>query len=216
MKGNKVKILIVLILIFKINLIYAETAQQIVKKVKDKFAGAKTITANFKQSIYSASLKNKKEIYGIFKIKRPDKLLMTYDKPKDQRQKIVINNNNFWLYLENTNEVMKKTLHDAGNEVDKQIFPWMENIDYYDIQVLTEKEKYIELSIIPTEKIEDKFKKFIVHVDQKKWIIIYTYMLDLSDNIVEFNFSDIELNENILNNEFEFTVPKGAEVLKSK
>ncbi|MBI4650431.1 outer membrane lipoprotein carrier protein LolA [Candidatus Desantisbacteria bacterium] len=218
MKYNKKHIIFILIILMRINMVFALTSEEIIKKIKETLKNANTMNAEFKQIINNVSLKNKQIIFGTFKLKRPDKLLMTYEKPKEMRQKLIINGNNFWLYLENNNQIMKKKVIDSEKEVEKQIFPWMENLNVYNIQILTKEEKYIKLVVSPKEKEEapEKFKKFMVHIDPSRWIVVYTYMLDLSDNEIEFYFDNIKFNKNISDNEFEFISPPGAEILEGE
>ncbi|MBI5207451.1 MAG: outer membrane lipoprotein carrier protein LolA [Candidatus Firestonebacteria bacterium] len=206
----------IIIILFCMDFVYAFTSLEVIKNVKDKFRNAKTIHTDFKQVIYNTSLKNKQIIYGIVKIKKPDKLLMTYEKPENLRQKIIINNSIFWLYLESANQLIKRKDADSEKEVEKQIFPWMEEIDNYNIIVLNNKNKYIELEITPKNTKYEKFNKLIVHVNPENWAVIYTYMLDISNNTVEFYFRDIKFNQNLENKEFDFIPPKDVEILENE
>ncbi len=202
--------------IIQIHNVYAFTTNEVVKRVKETFKNSKTINTEFTQTVNHISLKNKQVKNGIIKIKMPDKLLMTYDKPKESRQKLIINRNKFLLYLENTNEVMKKNIEDSESEVEKQIFPWMEHLNDYNIKVLTENEKYIELYVTPGEKSQQEFKKLNIQIDSEKWLVINTSMTDLNNNIIEFVFFNSSINTNISDKEFEFIPPKDADILEEK
>lgn len=217
MKNKIQKLFFIIILItLQTNKIFALTAQEAVSNVRSAFKNAKTIKADFKQTLYNSSLKNKQIIEGILKIKKPDKLLMTYEKPKKNRQKLLIDKNKFWMYLEDSNELIKKKIHNTEKDIEKQIFPWMEEIDSFNIEILTKTEDYIELIITPRENAMEKFKKFVIRINLKSWMVVNSYMLDLSDNTNEFSFENINLNKDINDKEFDISVPVDAEILEEE
>ena len=153
--------------------------------------------------------------------KPPDKTRSEFIEPAELAGTLTVRNGStMWTYDPAKNQVTKMTLpEDAPFEMDyTQIVKGIldeNDISYKGTENVGGRSAYV-IEATPKDEADRKFiSKTRVWVDRENWMLLGTEMYDADGNpMVKVEYRDITFNTGVLDSEFIFEVPEGAEVVE--
>jgi outer membrane lipoprotein-sorting protein len=185
------------------------TVKKLVRNMQDTFARVKTYKCGFKITVEKN--KSKETQNGTVKYKSPDRIIFLFDEPKDQI--IYCDSSVLKVYLPDLRVVGEQKLESPNQDL---MFINSRNSFY---QLTKQYNFYFPENYFKTM---DGEKIYILHLTQKNvysgfknidlWVSTHWYILRAIGTTREgrkitISFHDIQINENMTDNEFDFDLP---------
>ena len=175
------------------------------------FQSTQNFQANFTQKVMNNSGRVIEESKGLLIISRPDKFVLDYHSPAEQ--KYISNGQTIWIYDVELEQVSIKELDEAIG--DSPALLLSSNSNVYKHYTVSEQEN----------NSTDKISKIILHAKQEEMtfekvllafsngLLIRMVMYDSFGQITQLDFSDIEVNKPFALSTFTFVPPEGVDVI---
>lgn len=185
----------------------AGTVNDKVDALQKQLASITDITGSFSQSSYIKDIEETQKYSGTFLIKKPAFMMWEYAAPRDE--KVVIRDNDTWIYKKSQNQVIKTTFSKKSySQVPIALLLSMEKIrDDFEI-TMPEKNA---LQLVPKREI-GFIKTLLIETASGNFPIKMFTIFDTYGNIIMIELSNIKTNTGLEDALFKFTVPEGAEV----
>lgn len=186
-------------------------ADEIIKKVKDKYDDLKTFYAEFTQTSYWKLADNVHEQNGKIWLKDKDKFRI-----ETQDQTVVSDGKTIWTYSQFNNQVIIDEVKKSGEEIrlPKDIF-FKYSEDYNPIYMQDEKIDNQDCYILELRaKTEDIFIKYMkMWINIKMSVPIKIEQVDINNNANTYLLKNIQINETINDNLFIYKVIDSVEII---
>lgn len=201
----KLRLLILLLFIFNVS--FAQDAQEIIKKVQDKYKGISDGKASFSQSIKFSSGKTSSSS-GTLYIQKENKYRI-----ETKGQVIITDGVTSWSYSAGKKQVVIDNYKEDGNTFspNKFLFKYPENFysDYEGEEKIGENDCYI-LKLTPRYKGSVKSCKIWV---DKTASLIRKININSSESNITYSLKNIDLDAGVSSSKFSFSPPEGTEVI---
>ncbi|SDW76968.1 outer membrane lipoprotein chaperone LolA [Nitrosomonas communis] len=171
---------------------------------------AQTFKAVFSQTLLNKNIQVMQEATGVMMFERPGKFRWTYEKP--YQQLIVGDGSRVWFYDQDLNQVTVRRLDVAIGSSPAALLAGSSTIERnFDLAEIEVNDEMEWLEAIPKTK-ESTFELIRMGFSQKGEL----REMVLRDNFGQFTllvFTDLETNPVLSPNLFQFTPPKGADVI---
>lgn len=179
-----------------------------VKQLKTFLASAKSITANFKQTLINEAGDPFQTSSGQFYLQRPGKFRWDYTKPF--KQQIISTSGKVTFYDVDLEQVTIKKLDESVGSTPALLLsgdvPLEEN---YTIEKQGNEGSMVWVKLIP--KSQDSTFKYVL-IGLEKGMLSGMQLNDNFGQLTRIYFSDLKLNQSIDTNLFEFHAPDGVDV----
>ncbi|MBI5194336.1 MAG: outer membrane lipoprotein carrier protein LolA [Nitrospirae bacterium] len=206
-------------------------SNEVISKLQSTYSSIKDFTISFTQR---SSIKGfgEKVFEGKLYIKKPKMIRWDYSRPA--KQNIYINGKTAILYIPDQKQAIKQDL--SRNPDAEPALGLLSNIekwqDIFTINVapspaVGEGATFIppplpgggkgegdRIRMVLTPKNMATVEKVLVEIDKESYLINKLTIFEKAGNKVSFNFSNIKTNNNLKDKLFDFTIPKGVEVLE--
>ncbi len=186
-------------------------ADEIIKKVKDKYDDLKTFHAEFTQNSYWKLADNVHEQKGKIWLKGNDKF-----KIETEDQIVVSDGKTIWTHSQFNNQVIIDNVEKSGEDVrlPKDIF-FKYSEDYTPIFIQDKKIDNHDCRVVELRaKTEDIFIKYMkIWINLKLSVPIKIEQVDINGNSNTYFLKNIQLNDTINDDLFIYKVPDSVEII---
>jgi chaperone LolA len=186
-------------------------ADEIIKKVKDKYDDLKTFQAEFTQRSYWKLADNVHEQKGKVWLKGKEKFRIETDD-----QTVVSDGKTIWTYSQFNNQVIIDNVEKSGDDIrlPKDIF-FKYSEDYNPIYMQGEKIDNQDCHVLELKsKTDDIFIKYMkIWINVKIFVPIKIEQVDINDNSNTYFLSNIQVNVTIDGKFFIYDVPDSVEII---
>jgi len=183
------------------------------EKLKTFISSTRSAQSNFSQDVLDQNGKRIQSASGIMQFQRPGKFRWEYRKPYEQL--IVGDGEKFWLYDVDLNQVTVKKLDVAlatspaallsgSNEIERDFMLVDDNSNKDGLEWL--------VAIPKTNSQDSSFNKIRMAFNSGSDLVVME-LNDMFGHKTVLRFSDMKRNPNIPARQFQFSPPKGADVL---
>jgi outer membrane lipoprotein carrier protein len=204
-------LLVVIILNLNTN-VWGEEKEDILELIQKRYEEAKTFKAKFSQKAFVQIMDQTQNAEGEVIIKKPGKMKWVYKNPDPQT--LIVNDNTFWLYAPEENQVTKASIKDVYTANTPALFLSGEGklTDSFRIDKVIKNEKTSQVLLIPLQK-DRGMEKLALLVDNKKYQILSSKVYDSLGNTTEIAFESIEINLTFPDSLFDFETPEGVDLI---
>jgi outer membrane lipoprotein carrier protein len=202
------KTIILIILFFGVGQVSAQSANNAIKKLQNKFNSINNFTADFSQNIFSLKGTGQGRGSGKFSYKKKNKFIVEL-----KNQSIISDGVNIWNYDKKFNRVVISYLEDdpTSFSLEKFIF------DYPSLcrtKLVKDNPVHVgEELIVLTPKDNDlQFKEVRIWKSSDD-LISRMELVDLGDMKYAFSFTELKPNQDLSDQNFTFNPPKGIKVI---
>lgn len=192
------------------------TVPELVAAVESTYAGVNSLKADFVQVSRSASMGQETRQRGQVTLKRPRKMRWDFNQP--DASSFVTDGATMWVYSSASNQVIVSPVS-AGAGGMTQLLDDLNQLDeLFNVTIVdgagnSAKGTYV-LDLVPKTP-SSNFKKLRLTLTKKKYMPEAVLLTDTFDNQVELTFSQVRVNQDIPDAEFNFKAPKGATVVNT-
>lgn len=190
------------------SLIFAQSANDVLKKIQNKFNSLNNFTANFSQNYFNAQGKDAGKANGKFSYKRKNKFIVDL-----KSQLIISDGQTIWNNDKRFNRVVVSNLSDdpTSFSLEQFIFDYPLLCKNSIVKNETVANGEILIEMIP----KDQDLQFMV---VRLWVsadgmINKLEVVDRGEMRYAFQFSEIKINQDLPDSKFTFTTPKGIQVI---
>lgn len=181
-----------------------------VEKLKEFIAATRSAQANFTQEVIDQNGKRTQSASGIMQFQRPGKFRWSYQKPYEQL--IVGDGEKFWLYDVDLNQVTVKKLDAALGSSPAALLSGSNEIERDFILKESGNRDGLEwLQATPKGK-ESSFDRILMAFNPQSELAVME-LNDMFGHKTVLRFSAMQRNPKFSAQQFQFTPPKGADVL---
>ncbi len=190
---------------------------EILSRLQKKYDKIQDATASFTQNVTFGVTKNEQSFNGKFWMKKGNKYHI-----ETEDQTVVTDGKSVWSYSKNTNQVLIDTYHDDPKSFspDKVLV----NVPQQYSATVMSKERTgghetIVLKLVPKERSShggestSNLQWMKVWVDRDELLMKRMQILNVSDNLTTYVIEDLKLNTGLADDEFQYKIPHGAEVI---
>jgi len=186
------------------------TAVDILKHLQETYRSAKDATIEFTQTVKFTLTNAVQTFHGTLFMKKPN-----YYRFENEEQTIVTNGRIVWSYSAANHQVVLDDYRDDPHAFTPDRFLLGLPRDYYSALVgkekLQGKEMYV-LRLVPKE--EQAFVRSLkLWVDPEQWVARKVIVIDVNETETTYMLARITFNTGLGNSLFEFSAPKGTEVV---
>ncbi len=186
----------------------AQAKEKLGKQLQDYVNQLKTFEADFVQTQPDEALFTTNTSIGHFKLNRPGQLTWEYFKPEEQ--KIVVDGLNLWVYDTDLDQVTVRPIDDVKAELPLSWLLYKEPIqDKFNIIESGSKSGMKWFNLTP--KQATYFQS--IEVGMKDGEMQEVWMYQSPDNITKVKFTNIESNQVIPYQNFQFQLPEGTDLV---
>jgi outer membrane lipoprotein carrier protein len=193
----------------------ALTADQIAVKVQDFYDKSKTFRAKFEQRYYVEAYKKTKHSNGMVVFEKPGKMSWRY---QNNGNRVVSDGKLLRVYEQENNQVYEQSLEKSqypgalsfllgGGSLKKEF-----NFETVDPKSVGYEGGFVLLGKPKAET--PAYQKILLYIDAGTFQVRRVLMIDAQRNRNRFDFIDPVVNKPVDKQEFQFTMPKGAQVIK--
>lgn len=192
----------------------------IVEKIQDKYEKINEFQAEFVQEAEVAALDTTEKASGKVWFKKPGRMRWDYRKPHEDQ--IVSDGENIWYYNSQEQQVMKSSLEHLNSETSSttlisglgQLEKLFDAEFANDKNINTSDDNYL-ISLSPKERLgsDEPYDKIIISVDKKDFMVKEIYLFDPFGNKTKITLSHFKINKGISDSLFDYSPPKGAELV---
>lgn len=202
----KTKLILFLFIIS--SLIFAQSANDVLKKIQNKFNSINNFTANFSQNYFNVKGNDVGKTNGKFSYKRKNKFIVDL-----KSQLIISDGQTIWNNDKRFNRVVISNLSDDPTSFSLEQFIF----DYPPLcksrvvkdEIVTSGEFLIEM--VPKDQdLQFKIVKIWVSADG---MVNKLEIVDRGEMRYAFQFSEIKINQDLPDTKFTFITPKGIQVI---
>ena len=207
----------ILILFTLLNLpagtLFAETSeQQALDSIQRQYEKVSTFEADFTQRSYVKMMNQTQSVKGTVKIKKPGKMKWIYGAPDTQI--LISDGKNLWLYVPEEEQATKVPVESIYSSNTPALFLAGKGklTRSFNVESVSEENKNILVTLVP--KNDDQgLARLILHADKKNYQITGSTVYDKLGNKTEIRFSQIRINREIPEEQFQLKTPPGVEIL---
>lgn len=202
------QIKILAILFLSIVLINAQSANETIKKIQNKFNSIGNFTANFSQSFFNSTGNEQGKTTGKFTYKRKNKFVVDL-----KNQTIVSNGEIIWNYDRKFNRVVVSYLSDdpTSFSLEKFVFDYPPLCKTKMVKETSGSANDYVLELTPKDN-DLQFKLVRIWKNAEN-LISKMELVDIGDIKYAFTFSDIKVNQELADQIFTFNPSKGTKVI---
>lgn len=191
----------------------------IIAQVQRQYEQTNDMQAAFIQLSLIKSVNQTKESRGLVYFKKPGKMRWEYTEP--EQQLLVSDSKTMWLYVPDDEQVLLQEAEEAyGSKTPVVFLSGMGKLqnDFY-IKLLpadTSKTQLVSghrLELLPKQPQPD-VAKLILTVDPVTFQIVHTAVYDPYGNITDVYLQNVEINQTLPDELFQFEIPEGVDVIK--
>ncbi|HMO18622.1 MAG TPA: outer membrane lipoprotein chaperone LolA [Oligoflexia bacterium] len=189
--------------------------ESILPRVQTSYAALSGLGADFSQRSKLLGMGDSLISSGRLLFQRPGKMNWEYLEPNPQH--FITDGVHVWYYEPMVNQVTVGELTSTfSSEIPVSFLLGIGRLDdSFELKSVCKNSGGILLELTP--RLEDKnLKKFLLLVSEKSFLPIGASVLDVGDTSTEFLFTDLRENPEFGGKEFEFTPPKGVDIVKHK
>jgi len=197
----------IFLFVFIAPILFAQSGNEILKKVQAKFNSITSFSAGFSQSIFGPDGKPAGKENGTFVYKRKNKFIV------DQKRGMIISDSeSVWNYDKKNKKVVISTFFDEPTSfsIERFIFDYPSQCR---VKFVKEESSDLEKVILLTPRDEQLDLKEIKIWINNSDMVVKLQIVDLIDMKYIFSFSDIKENPEVSDLKFNFTPPKGTKII---
>ena len=201
------------LLILPAGTLFAETSeQQALDSIQRQYEKVSTFEADFTQRSYVKMMNQTQSVKGTVKIKKPGKMKWVYGAPDTQI--LISDGKNLWLYVPEEEQATKVPVESIYSSNTPALFLAGKGklTRSFNVESVSEENRNILVTLVP--KNEDQgLARLILHADKKNYQITGSTVYDKLGNKTEIRFSQIRINREIPEEQFQLKTPPGVEIL---
>ena len=196
--------------------VFGATGQAVLVEIQQRYENTSDFEANFVQEYIGKVMKTIQRGEGKVYFKKKGMMRWDYRVPN---QKLISNGHTLWYFQPDENQVFVSDVSKVLKERTPLAFLAGEGNLSRDFTLLnfsqSEKDETFVLEIAPKEPYP-ALAKLALTVDRRTYQVVQSDVIDGLGNVTRTRFTDIKTNVNLSNSLFQFTIPPGAEVLRSQ
>ncbi len=193
--------------------LFAETSdQQALDAIQNHYEKILTFEADFTQKSYVKMMNETQDVKGRVQIKKPGKMRWVYGAPDTQ---ILISNGKIiWLYVPEEEQATKVPVESIYSSNTPALFLAGKGklTQAFDVESVSQEDKKILVTLVP-KSAEQGLARLVLQGDKKNYQITGSTVYDKLGNKTEIRFSRIQVNHEILEEQFQLKTPPGVEIL---
>ena len=193
--------------------LFSETSeQQALDAIQRQYEKVSTFEADFTQRSYVKMMNQTQSIKGTVKIKKPGKMKWVYGAPDTQI--LISDGKNLWLYVPEEEQATKVPVESIYSSNTPALFLAGKGklTRSFNVESVSQENQNILVTLVP--KNEDQgLARLILHADKKNYQITGSTVYDKLGNKTEIRFSQIRINREIPEEQFQLRTPPGVEIL---
>ena len=201
------------LLILPAGTLFAETSeQQALDAIQRQYEKVSTFEANFTQRSYVKMMNQTQSVKGTVKIKKPGKMKWVYGAPDTQI--LISDGKNLWLYVPEEEQATRVPVESIYSSNTPALFLAGKGklTRSFNVESVSEENRNILVTLVP--KNEDQgLARLILHANKKNYQITGSTVYDKLGNKTEIRFSQIRINREIPEEQFQLKTPPGVEIL---
>ena len=201
------------LLILPARTLFAETfEQQALDAIQRQYEKVSTFEADFTQRSYVKMMNQTQSVKGTVKIKKPGKMKWVYGAPDTQI--LISDGKNLWLYVPEEEQATRVPVESIYSSNTPALFLAGKGklTQSFNVESVSEENKNILVTLVP--KNDDQgLARLILHADKKNYQITGSTVYDKLGNKTEIRFSQIRINREIPEEQFQLKTPPGVEIL---
>ena len=207
---NSAYITVLLISLFGFNLSIKATTDTF--NINDYLNGINTLTAGFKQTIFSSNNEAIDYSEGLILLKKPEQILWEFQRPNIK--KIIVDGESVSIYDANLNQLLIVPYTDQYQSSLASILINNDNLEvFYEIQTKINDDGFYLITLFQ-KKDDSLFTKIEISISE---MLIHTIKLwDSSGQSISIFFENIEMNISLPDSSFKFMPPKGVDIFDQR
>ena len=201
------------LLILPAGTLFAETSeQQALDAIQRQYEKVSTFEADFTQRSYVKMMNQTQSVKGTVKIKKPGKMKWVYGAPDTQI--LISDGKNLWLYVPEEEQATRVPVESIYSSNTPALFLAGKGklTRSFNVESVSEENRNILVTLVP--KNEDQgLARLILHANKKNYQITGSTVYDKLGNKTEIRFSQIRINREIPEEQFQLKTPPGVEIL---
>ena len=193
--------------------LFSETSeQQALDAIQRQYEKVSTFEADFTQRSYVKMMNQTQSVKGTVKIKKPGKMKWVYGAPDTQI--LISDGKNLWLYVPEEEQATKVPVESIYSSNTPALFLAGKGklTRSFNVESVSQENQNILVTLVP--KNEDQgLARLILHADKKNYQITGSTVYDKLGNKTEIRFSQIRINREIPEEQFQLKTPPGVEIL---
>jgi outer membrane lipoprotein carrier protein len=206
-------LILFILLILPAGTLFAETSeQQALDSIQRQYEKVSTFEADFTQRSYVKMMNQTQSVKGTVKIKKPGKMKWVYGAPDTQI--LISDGKNLWLYVPEEEQATRVPVESIYSSNTPALFLAGKGklTQSFNVESVSEENKNILVTLVP--KNDDQgLARLILHADKKNYQITGSTVYDKLGNKTEIRFSQIRINREIPEEQFQLKTPPGVEIL---
>ena len=206
-------LILFILLILPAGTLFAETSeQQALDAIQRQYEKVSTFEADFTQRSYVKMMNQTQSVKGTVKIKKPGKMKWVYGAPDTQI--LISDGKNLWLYVPEEEQATRVPVESIYSSNTPALFLAGKGklTQSFNVESVSEENKNILVTLVP--KNDDQgLARLILHADKKNYQITGSTVYDKLGNKTEIRFSQIRINREIPEEQFQLKTPPGVEIL---
>ena len=202
-----------ILLILPAGTLFAETSeQQALDSIQRQYEKVSTFEADFTQRSYVKMMNQTQSVKGTVKIKKPGKMKWVYGAPDTQI--LISDGKNLWLYVPEEEQATRVPVESIYSSNTPALFLAGKGklTRSFNVESVSEENRNILVTLVP--KNEDQgLARLILHANKKNYQITGSTVYDKLGNKTEIRFSQIRINREIPEEQFQLKTPPGVEIL---
>lgn len=191
----------------------AATVDAVISKLKERFSGVTSLTAEFTQEAKSGSTPMG-TLTGKVTLKRPDKrgLLSSMKWVYSNGDIVVSDGKTTWVYQPDLNQVIESK--GAPGSVAADFLTGMDDVEKgFTMSIDGRRKDAFVLRLTPKVE-ENNIKRVTIEISRTDYLVKKSIVEDYFGTVTEIEFSGMRLNEPVAAGFFDFKPPKGARVVR--
>jgi outer membrane lipoprotein carrier protein len=189
--------------------------ETVLSGLQQRYAGIHTVTANFRQLYHAPGIEMLES--GVLWMKKPGLMRWEYSDP--EAKLFVADGHEMYLYTPEDRQVVVSRLTERDlRSTPLQFLLGQGNLERDFYSSLEDKLNHtfpdtVMLRLVPRSSERD-YDYVVLEVDGKTFAIRRIVIVEKTGNTSEFILGNVETNVKIDNKQFQFKIPRGAEVMK--
>jgi outer membrane lipoprotein carrier protein len=184
----------------------------VVKKLQSVYQAASSMTATFEQAYTYAVYQRTQVSKGTLFLKKPGRMRWDYKTP--QAKVFVSNGDDLWVYEPEKNQAYKKSLQDSELPIAISFLMGKGNLlNEFRPSIGAVSTNMITVNLKPL-KPSRHYKELQLVINRTSFVVTKTTIIDPANNTNTVRFSNVIIDVRLPDSGFEFTPPKGVNVLQ--
>ena len=191
------------------------SAQEVVTAVEATYKDVTAMSADFVQVTRSDLGETRQQ--GLVQLKRPRMMRWDFAEPATS---FITDGSQLWVWAAAENQVIVTEDFSAGSgssDMSQLLTDLSKLSELFDVQQLSQggEDTGTSYTLELTPKTPTAFKQLQIVVARDGYTLQRVVMVDSFDGVVELDFSQVRLNPEIADNQFTFSIPEGATVIRT-